>query len=80
MKRSRRYLTLLFLLLVFALAAQAGERITLTELRANTHIHGIAVHPKDSKQLYLATHHGVFLVSPDGWATRVSSNSNEENR
>lgn len=42
-----------------------------------SHIHGIAVNLSDPSQLYLATHDGVFLTSPDGTATPVSSNTDD---
>jgi len=34
--------------------------------------HGIAVDPNDSSRIYLATHHGLFVVAPNGEADRVS--------
>jgi photosystem II stability/assembly factor-like uncharacterized protein len=52
----------------------AAERIKLSEV---SHIHGIAVDPSDPSRLFLATHHGLFLTSPDGTATRVSDNAND---
>ncbi|MCP3055989.1 F510_1955 family glycosylhydrolase [Aurantimonas marianensis] len=42
-----------------------------------SHIHGIAVNLSNTSQLYLATHDGVFLTSPDGTATPVSSNKDD---
>jgi len=42
-----------------------------------SHIHGIAIDPNDPSRLYLATHYGVFLTSPDGTAERVSRNRND---
>jgi photosystem II stability/assembly factor-like uncharacterized protein len=56
----------------FALPAQGEEAVTLSSLAQRTHVHGIAIDPTDPRRLYLATHHGFFLVSPDGMATRVS--------
>jgi photosystem II stability/assembly factor-like uncharacterized protein len=55
-------------------STNAAERIKLSEL---SHIHGIAVDPTDVSRLYLATHHGLFLTSPDGMATRVSDDAND---
>jgi photosystem II stability/assembly factor-like uncharacterized protein len=52
--------------------AAAGEATTLAQLRQATHFHGIAVDPADPSRLFLATHHGFFLVSADGTATRLS--------
>lgn len=54
--------------------SQATESVPLSEV---SHIHGIAVEPGDSSRLFLATHHGVYLTSPDGTAERVSDNSND---
>lgn len=56
------------------LRADAAERIRLSEV---SHIHGIAVDPRDPSRLFLATHYGVFLASPDGTAERVSDNRND---
>jgi photosystem II stability/assembly factor-like uncharacterized protein len=53
-------------------AASAAEATTLAELRQQTHFHGIAVDRADPSRLYLATHHGFFLVTSDGKATRLS--------
>ena len=61
-------------LITYAVGAQT---IALAELRAKTHIHGIAVDPRDGSRLYIATHHGFFVVSPDGQATRISRDSND---
>lgn len=52
--------------------AAAGETTTLSQLRQATHFHGIAVDRIDPSRLFLATHHGFFLVSADGGATRLS--------
>jgi hypothetical protein len=42
-----------------------------------SHIHGLAVDPERSSQLYLATHDGLFLAAPDGKATRVGSSKDD---
>lgn len=42
-----------------------------------SHIHGIAVDPRDSSRLYLATHYGVFHTSADGMAEQVSEDAND---
>lgn len=52
--------------------ASAQESVPLTELEKQTHYHGLAVDPTDSSRLYLATHHGFYLVGADGMATRLS--------
>jgi photosystem II stability/assembly factor-like uncharacterized protein len=46
-------------------------------ISAVSHIHGIAVDPKNPDSLYLATHHGVFHTSPDGTAELISDNRND---
>jgi photosystem II stability/assembly factor-like uncharacterized protein len=60
------------LLVLAAATATAAEGIPLSELRQQTHFHGLAVDPTDRARLYLATHHGFFLLTADGMATRVS--------
>jgi photosystem II stability/assembly factor-like uncharacterized protein len=63
----------LWLLAALLIAAPAGaESVPLAELDKQTHYHGLAVDPADPAQLYLATHHGFYLVAADGMATRVS--------
>jgi photosystem II stability/assembly factor-like uncharacterized protein len=46
-------------------------------LAKKTHFHGIAVDAKDPSRVYLATHHGFYVVAPDGTATRISDNRND---
>jgi photosystem II stability/assembly factor-like uncharacterized protein len=60
------------LMLLAASSAAAAEDIPLLQLRQQTHFHGLAVDPTDRSRLYLATHHGFFLLGADGVATRVS--------
>jgi photosystem II stability/assembly factor-like uncharacterized protein len=55
-------------------ADAAEERIRISEI---THVHGIAVDPRDPSRLFLATHDGVFLASLDGTAERVSDDRND---
>lgn len=55
-----------------AAAALAGESIPVAELPQRTHIHGIAVDGNDTTRLYVATHHGFFVATADGMATRLS--------
>src|ERR671919_943180 len=45
---------------------------TVQALAGATHFHGIAVDPADPSRLYLATHHGLYAVEPDGSAERLS--------
>ena len=78
-KRSARARAILVALAVVAAAAIAyayrafsGRPVSISELAGTTHFHGIAVDPEDPSRLYLATHHGFYIVSPDGKATRLS--------
>jgi mono/diheme cytochrome c family protein len=48
--------------------AARAEPLTLDRLE---HIHGLVVDAEQTERLYLATHSGLFLASPDGTATRV---------
>lgn len=54
--------------------ADAAERVPLSDV---SHIHGIAVDPRDSERLVLATHHGIFLAGGDGIAERISGERND---
>jgi hypothetical protein len=45
---------------------------TVEALARATHFHGIAVESTDPLRLYLATHHGLYAVEPDGSATQLS--------
>lgn len=49
----------------------AGDT-TVSALAGETHFHGIAVDGRDAGRLYLATHHGLFVVAADGSARRIS--------
>ena len=62
---------------LLALPALGEEAVTLSVLAQRTHVHGIAVDPTEPSRLYLATHHGFFLVSPDGLATLVSADNHD---
>ena len=57
--------------------SRSDEAVALSELPQRTHIHGIGVDRADPSRLYLATHHGLFVASPDGTVTRVSENQND---
>jgi photosystem II stability/assembly factor-like uncharacterized protein len=59
-------------LALLAASGAAGDAVPLSELRRQTHFHGLAVDPADRSHLYLATHHGFFRVGADGLATRLS--------
>jgi photosystem II stability/assembly factor-like uncharacterized protein len=68
-----RFAGVLCLLAAFLIAAPAGaDSVPLAELDKQTHYHGLAVDPADPSRLYLATHHGFYLVGADGTATRLS--------
>lgn len=83
MTRTRTLTYLLLGLLALAAAGflasrsfSAGET-TVSALAGETHFHGIAVDPRDPDRLYLATHHGVFVVGPDGAARRISESRDD---
>lgn len=46
--------------------------VSLSDLRASTHIHGLAVSRADPSKLLIATHHGLYLATADGAAELVS--------
>ena len=59
--------------LFLALAANGtGVRAQTVRLDGLGHVHGLAVDGSDPWKLYLATHHGMFLATPDGLARQVS--------
>ena len=58
-------------------ATPAAETVPLAELAKGTHYHGIAVDARDGRRVYLATHHGIFLVTPERGATRISQDTND---
>jgi photosystem II stability/assembly factor-like uncharacterized protein len=60
-----------------AMSVNADTTTRLAKLAGETHFHGIAVDANDPTRLYLATHHGFFLVTTDGNATRLSNNGND---
>lgn len=55
----------------------SGGETTVAALAEDTHFHGIAVDQRDANRLYLATHHGVFVVGPGGMARRVSETEDD---
>lgn len=67
----------LFVLVLSSSPGYAGSSTTLQSLMGKTHFHGISVHPVDPARFYLATHHGFFLVSPDGKAKQLSDNNDD---
>ena len=82
---TRRRWAYAFIALTAAAAAGwllAGRTFSATEttvsaLAKETHFHGIAVDPNDPSQIYLATHHGFFVVGRNGTATRLSENRDD---
>lgn len=60
-----------------ASAQRAPETTTVAALAGETHFHGIAVDAGDPSRLYLATHHGLFIVGSDGSAERVSESRDD---
>lgn len=57
-------------------AFPTGET-TVSALAGETHFHGIALNPRGGDRLYLATHHGVYAVTPDGAARRISETTDD---
>ncbi len=53
-------------------APASAQEYSLAQIKEGTHIHGLATNPVDPESLYLATHHGLFLLAKDGKATLVS--------
>jgi photosystem II stability/assembly factor-like uncharacterized protein len=53
--------------------AARAEAVSLAELTAETHVHGLAVDRQDPRFLLIATHHGLFRAPPEGPAERVSA-------
>ena len=59
--------------LVFGLIVIQGDRVRAETLGLERveHIHGLTVDAERPERLYLGTHSGMFLASPDGTASRV---------
>jgi photosystem II stability/assembly factor-like uncharacterized protein len=57
---------------VYALRSSAPGETTIAALAGETHFHGIAVDANDPRRIYLATHHGLYVVDAEGKARRVS--------
>lgn len=49
-----------------------AEPVGAVSLSQISHIHGIAVDRRDPSRLFLATHNGLYLASPEGYAQPVS--------
>jgi photosystem II stability/assembly factor-like uncharacterized protein len=75
MPRRRAVRTAMAALLLsgLSLGAPHAEAITsVAKLGTSTHFHGIAVDPQDSSRILLATHNGLYSITPDGKARRIS--------
>jgi photosystem II stability/assembly factor-like uncharacterized protein len=64
-------------IVICAGSARADDPVPVASLAPRTHFHGLAVDLADSKRLYLATHHGLYAVSLDGTAQRISDTTND---
>lgn len=71
--------TLAFTTVITLLSAHSfsAEETTAAALATKTHFHGVAVNSKDPSRVYLATHHGFYVVTPDGVARRASKVQND---
>ncbi len=58
-----------------AIYQTSSAQTSVSELIGRTDFHGISVDPNDSSRIYLATHHGLFVVAPDGKVERASDMS-----
>jgi photosystem II stability/assembly factor-like uncharacterized protein len=57
---------------LYAYSSSSPKETTLATLSGETHFHGIAADPNDPRRFYLATHHGLFTVGPDGKAKLIA--------
>ena len=57
---------------ITALSWPNTKPVSLSDLKLQTHYHGLAVDRTDPTRLLLATHHGFFVVDKGGMATRIS--------
>jgi photosystem II stability/assembly factor-like uncharacterized protein len=60
------------LAVLLALGA-AGASAEIIPIEKISHIHDLSVDPEKPERLYLATHHGLFLATPDGRAASVGA-------
>jgi len=76
LRRSAMQRGLLALALVAGVIAQplAAETVRLDRI---PHLHGIVAGAGDPGRLYLATHHGLYLASPDGTAEKISTTADD---
>jgi hypothetical protein len=71
---TRRGVVVLGLLAGLITQPVAAETARLDQI---PHIHGIAASVGDPGRLYLATHHGLYLASPDGAAEKISTTADD---
>jgi photosystem II stability/assembly factor-like uncharacterized protein len=57
--------------------SQSASATTVHELAQQTHFHGLAVDAADPDRLYLATHHGLWVVEGDGSARLISTTTDD---
>jgi len=55
----------------------AAGQTTVSALAGETHFHGLAVDQAQPSRLYLATHHGLYLVTADGSATQLAETNDD---
>ncbi|GIK96247.1 MAG: hypothetical protein BroJett029_04560 [Alphaproteobacteria bacterium] len=85
LSKGRRAIAYILVAAVLVVAAAAyvatrmmsGGEETVAALATETHFHGLAVDAKDPSRLYLATHHGLFVVDPAGRAQLVSDSRDD---
>ena len=72
-RRAARQQLLWAVLAFTALAPEtSAQEVSLQDLQQGTHVHGLAVSRTDPSQLYVATHHGIYLLRADAKATLIS--------
>jgi photosystem II stability/assembly factor-like uncharacterized protein len=60
------------LALLLAAAVSHSASVLLSDLKEQTHIHGLAVNPANPDQILVATHHGLYRAGLDGQAELIS--------
>lgn len=62
---------------LLAVWPSTADETTVAKLSATTHFHGLSVDAADPSRLFLATHHGLYLVAQDGTARLVSARADD---
>jgi len=83
--KGRRTVVYVLIAAVLVVAAAAylttrmmpGGEEAVAALATETHFHGIAVDAEDPSRLYLATHHGLYIVDAAGKASQISETSDD---